>query len=392
MEDTFLANIAHETRTLISAIYACTDLLSHNLRGQKEALDLVATIRDNGGHLLHLINNAMEMCKLQAGMMAAHKIDCDPGQLVADVVSLMHSKAAQKDVKIAAECATPIPTIIRTDPTRLRQILINLVDNAIKFTPKGEARLRMTMVDDARDVEGSSICFEVADTGIGITSEQIERIFEPFTQAEVTTSRFYGGSGLGLTISNQLAGLLGGNLRVTSQPNQGSTFTLQIPTGPIEGVALVDQVPQLMLGPQQQKSRASLSMTDLQGRLIGMQVLLIEDRTDNQLLLSVILKSAGAKVSLADSASGAKQMVTQANQAEQPYHAVLLDTQMRHEDGRQVIGELRQQGYEGAVIAVTASETDRDRWIKAGCTESVTVPHSGGNLATEMIRVLAGVY
>ncbi len=233
----------------------------------------------------------MEMCKIDAGMMSIHKIDSDPGQVVADVVSLMHSKALDNGLKLSAACRGPIPQVIRTDPMRLRQILINLIDNAIKFTDEGHVEVTIEMVTPASSQQ-PGIRFCVEDTGMGMAGDQLERIFLPFAQADDSTDRYYGGTGLGLTISRQLADMLGGQLAVISQPHQGSTFTLEIPTGSLDSVAMVDQLPQLVLGPTSKLDTAiAKNMPDHKGRLDGLRILLVEDRTEYQLLLSVILKS-----------------------------------------------------------------------------------------------------
>jgi len=238
MQDKFLSYFTHELRTLIAAIFTCTDLLTETLEDRPDAVEMIRVIRRSSDHVLKMINNALDISKIEAGKMVIEQIDCDPGQAVADVISLMRPAAAEKNLTIDIERCGFIPQTIRTDPTRLRQVLLNLVDNAIKFTDRGGVLVSMEIVRGDSGKEGW-FCFHVRDTGIGLTHEQLERVFDPFVQADISTARCHGGTGLGLAISKQLACLLGGDLVIDSKPNEGLIITLTVPTGSIDGMAVV---------------------------------------------------------------------------------------------------------------------------------------------------------
>jgi PAS domain S-box-containing protein len=228
----FLANMSHEIRTPMTAILGFTDLLMTPDLSPQEQREFLETIRRNGEALMEVIGEILDLSKIEAEKMSLEFVDCPMLQVVEDVVSTMRVQAARKGVGLAAHCHSSLPNTIRTDPVRLRQILINLVGNAIKFTDRGSVGITL---DCSPGGDGRAIVrFAVSDTGIGIPPEKIADAFEPFTQADTSTTRRYGGTGLGLAISKRLAKMLGGDIDVVSEPGKGSTFSLTICSAPLD--------------------------------------------------------------------------------------------------------------------------------------------------------------
>ena len=301
----FLANMSHEIRTPMTAVLGYADLLAGAL-SDPEQVDAVNIIRRNGNHLLAVINDILDLSKIEAGEVRVEQLPVDLPQLLADVVALMRPRADAKGVACRLEFAQPIPETIAADPTRLRQILVNLVGNAVKFTAAGEVRI----VAGLRDAETSKprLQCEVIDTGIGIAGDDIGRIFQPFHQADASTTRMHGGTGLGLWISKRLAKLLGGEIGVRSELGSGSVFTLTIPTGPLAGVALIAEPCAAAAPKQPLPSPAAPSPPDLS----HCRILLAEDGPDNQRLVAYILRKAGAEVSVAENGQEALERVQSA--------------------------------------------------------------------------------
>jgi PAS domain S-box-containing protein len=222
----FVANISHEIRTPMTAILGYADLLEDEALDPAARLEHVRTIRRNGDHLLAIINDILDMERINSGKLPIEIADTPLPELVREVVDLMRVRANAKGLSIEVRAESGVPRRLRTDAMRVRQILVNLVGNAIKFTEEGGIVLTFLEQEGAG---GRSLCIQVADSGIGIRSEQVDRLFEPFTQADSTSTRRHGGSGLGLAISRRLARLLGGNLECKSMPGEGSVFTLSLP-------------------------------------------------------------------------------------------------------------------------------------------------------------------
>jgi len=221
----FLANMSHEIRTPMSVIIGYADLLLDPTLAEAEKTDAVATIRRNGQHLLTIINDILDLSKIEAGKMTTERVPCPLRQIIEDAVAPMQPRAVAKGLDLTIECSSSLPQTIVTDPTRLRQILTNLLGNAIKFTERGSVRLSCQPADTP-----SMVRFDVADTGIGISPENQTVLFQPFMQADGSTTRRFGGTGLGLAISKELAELMGGSLKLmSSRPGQGTCFRLTLP-------------------------------------------------------------------------------------------------------------------------------------------------------------------
>jgi len=365
----FLANMSHEIRTPMTAILGYTDVLladDEDAEESPERLEALRTIKRNGEFLLEIINDILDVSKIESGRLEMEQVKFSPQQLIADVLTLMQVRADAKKLALAVHYQTPIPATIVSDPTRLRQILINLVGNAIKFTESGTVQLVVSLVGSDRC---SLLQFDVIDSGIGIQPEQIEKLFQPFCQADATTTRKYGGTGLGLTISKRLAELLGGNITVTSQSGQGSTFTVTIGTGSIAGIPLVRD-------PVEATSAMATTATASASTKLACRVLLAEDGPDNQRLISHVLRKAGAEVTIVDNGARAVSAILQPEAGSTPFDVVLMDMQMPVLDGYGATERLREAGCEIPVIALTAHAMsgDREKCMSAGCNDYATKP------------------
>jgi len=285
----FLANMSHEIRTPMTAILGYTDMVIDNIdcctecpvykccevrTANKEYMQIV---HRNGRHLLDLINDILDLSKIEAGRMTFEIGPHNPVATVADVVSIMRVRADQKVIPLSVEFPGQLPERIQTDAGRLRQALMNLVGNAIKFTEDGSVRIVTTFLPSCRENQ-PAVQFQVIDTGIGIAEDKLASLFEPFVQADASTTRKYGGTGLGLTITNRIAELLSGELIAESTPGKGSTFTLTVPTGPVDGVNMIEE-PSEAVQVQLADARRGDSKRE-KVRLDGVRVLLAEDAED----------------------------------------------------------------------------------------------------------------
>ena len=364
----FLANMSHEIRTPMTAILGYAEVLL-GCTIQPDEVEAAKIIKRNGEYLLNLINGILDLSKIEAGKTEVDHVACSPIRLVGEVASLMRIPAAAKNLPLDIEFAGPIPETIHSDPTRLRQILINLVGNAIKFTEVGRVRLVIQFTHDAVGIP--LLQFDVTDNGIGMTAEQIDRLFEPFTQVDNSACRKFGGSGLGLAISRRLARMLDGTITVASVPGEGSTFSLTVGTGSLDGVPMVERPTEALLAEPPPDSLESLCYAQVQGR-----ILLAEDGPDNQRLLAFVLRKAGAQVEVAENGQVAVKMFVAAQEAGQPYDLVLMDIQMPVMDGYEATRRLRDLDYRGPILALTAHAMagDRAKCLAAGCTDYLSKP------------------
>ena len=364
LKSEFLAHTSHEIRTPMTALVGYTELLGDPDLSPAERAEGLATVRRNGEHLMTIVNDILDLSKIESGRMTIERIACSPFALVAEVAAVLRPRAAHDGLAFAVEYRSPLPETIETDPTRLRQILLNLVGNAIKFTPRGSVRLEVGPVEDTR------LRFEVIDTGIGLDAEQQARLFTAFSQADASTTRRFGGTGLGLAISKRLAGMLGGDLRVRSLPGEGSTFTLTIDVGSLAGVRLLDRPPEVRAAAERPEPSADERQA-LRGR-----ILLAEDGLDARRLLARHLRAAGAEVETAENGLVACELALRAAEAGAPYDLILMDMQMPELDGYAAAARLRAAGYRGPIVALTAHamEDERARCLGAGCDGFATKP------------------
>ena len=365
----FLANMSHEIRTPMTAILGFADSLDSGLT-ELERREAICTIRRNGEHLLQIVNDILDISKIEAGKMVLEPLACSPCQIIAEVASSMRVRAEGKGLHFEVDYLGRMPETIRTDPTRLRQVLMNLVSNAIKFTEQGSIRLRVELSPE--DAAGPMIEFHVIDSGLGMNAEQVASLFRPFTQVDTSFTRRFGGTGLGLAISKRITDLMGGEIRVKSSPGVGSTFTVRVPTGPLNGVALVD-LPAESLVPQGGAPKLAAPTTEAR---LTCRILLVEDGPDNQRLMVFVLKRAGAEVDVAENGRVGVEKALAARAEHRPYDVILMDMQMPVLDGYGATRLLRQQGYTQPIIALTAHAMagDRDKCVEAGCDDYTTKP------------------
>ena len=282
----FLANMSHEIRTPMTAILGYADLLLDEEELEKVPAhhrEFLATIKRNGEHLLGLINDILDLSKVEAGKLQVEQIRCSPFELLADLVSLMHVRADAKKLRLGANVIGPLPATILADPLRLRQVLVNLVGNAIKFTDQGEVRItaRLTLAGDL-----PRLCFDVTDTGIGMSEEQQARLFRPFSQVDNSSSRRFGGTGLGLCISERLAEAMGGAIEVRSSVGKGSTFSVTIDPGPLDGICMIENASE---APCDHLPPATSSV----GKIEPGRVLPADDGTESPRSITAVLEDAG---------------------------------------------------------------------------------------------------
>jgi PAS domain S-box-containing protein len=386
----FLANMSHEIRTPMTAILGFAQLLEEGCPracafGKEEFGRHIHTVRHNGDHLLQLINDILDLSRVEAGRMEVEHTACAPVDLVADVCALMRARADDKGLDFAATFHGPIPAQIHTDATRVRQILVNLLGNAIKFTERGAVHLTTRFERSASATEPDRLRFEVRDTGIGMTPEQVASLFRPFTQADASTTRRFGGSGLGLAISKRLANMLGGDIAAQSELGVGSTFTATIATGALAGVSMQED-PELPAASCALSARPVAKTAQVQAR-----VLLAEDGPDNQRLIATVLRKAGMQVSVAENGARALELALAAVAEHAPFDLVLMDMQMPVMDGYEATKKLRQAGYEGPVVALTAHAmgNDRQKCLAAGCDDYATKPIRRHELLALIERCIA---
>jgi signal transduction histidine kinase len=376
-KSSFFANISHEIRTPLTAINGFAELLMNSERTEEERRRDACIIRRNGEHLLTLINDILDQSKIEAGKMSVEPILCCPARILGEVHSMLRARAQEKGLSLEVKFEGPIPTKVRTDPTRVRQILINLVANAIKFTQDGGIILTVVIMP-AISADNPTLEIKIMDTGIGMTPEQQANLFKPFGQVDASISRHFGGSGLGLSISRYFARALGGDITVSSQGGRGSTFTVTVATGSLVGVPMQDDLQLAM------ESRDDFAAPKV--KMIG-TVLVAEDGMDNQVLIAAKLREIGLNVEVANNGKIACDKVLN---AQIPFDLILMDVQMPEMDGFAATLHLRGSGYRGPIIALTANATERDRTqcLNAGCNDFVTKPIIMDSLVKAMGRYL----
>ncbi len=376
----FLANMSHEIRTPMTSILGYADLLMSHDWPPSERREHLQTIHRQGNNLLAIINDILDLSKIEAEQVELEPMDCSPTEAVEEVRSLLQVRATEKNLGLETDFCDPLPKTIRTDPVRLRQILVNLLGNALKFTQQGGVRIRVrcTQPEDAP----AKMQFEVTDSGIGLSEEEIGRLFRPFTQADMSHSRRFGGTGLGLHISQRLAKMLGGQIEVQSEPGVGSTFTLTIDPGPLENVEMAS--PARTFAKEESPARESQEQK-LRGR-----ILLVEDVKDVQMLARVLLGRLGLQVEVAENGQIALDMAAASEAEGRPYDLILMDIQMPELDGYDATRRLRQDGWKGPIIALTAHAMtgDREKCLEAGCDDYLSKPIGGKELFDAIARYL----
>jgi signal transduction histidine kinase/ActR/RegA family two-component response regulator len=389
----FLANMSHEIRTPMAAIVGYIELVIEEgdlSRAPPSRSQYLLAVKRNSQHLMRLLDDILDLAKIESGKLDIERIDVSPLEVVDDVAQLMRPVAGEKGIGFELDYEGPIPERIRTDPTRLRQILMNLVGNGIKFTDQGGVRVATRLV--CKDSDRPMLRFDVQDTGPGLSPDACTRVFETFSQADASTSRMFGGTGLGLAISSQLARLLGGDLSLDSIEGRGSTFKLTIDPGPLAEVRLFE--------PVEDESDALETLTcastpvffekiRLEGP--GGHILLVEDGEDNRRLIALTLEKAGFEVSCAINGAQGVELALSARHEEHPFDLIVMDMQMPVLDGYEATRRLRQEGYEGPIIALTAHamKGEREKCLAAGCDHYAPKPVNRRELVAKVVAFLS---
>ncbi len=355
----FLANMSHELRTPMTAILGFADLIADpSSLSEAEFREYITTIQKSGRHLLVVINDILDFSKIEAG-----KMDIDPrgvaiGPLLLEIVELLRLRAEEKGLTLTVEFTTPVPDSVVTDDVRLRQVLMNLIGNSLKFTEKGGISIRVgtVLVENRQMLE-----LRVQDTGIGMDEEQLGRLFREFEQADNSTTREYGGTGLGLAISKRLAQILGGDLTAESEPDAGSTFRVTLP--------ISESVHTRWISSPEQPKLASAAPKKKSRVVLDNRVLFVEDGPANRRLVTTLLTKAGATVVEAENGRLGVDAALEAEREGNPFDLILLDMQMPVLDGYGAARELRARGYDRPIVALTANAmaSDKQKCLDAGC-------------------------
>lgn len=361
----FLANMSHEIRTPLGAITGFLELLKDPQNTREQLMDYVGVIDRNSKQLLRIVDDVLDLSKIEAGKFVIEKIDFSLSDLLQDFSSLMSFKAREKGLVYDLKVNTALPSSLNGDPTRLRQILTNVVGNAIKFTEKGEVSLEVNFKDGFLNLK-------VKDTGCGIAEEAKKHLFQPFSQADNSTTRLFGGTGLGLSLTRRLSEAMGGEFSLQeSKVNVGSLFVVRIPFNVSKNADWI--------GPQsigdQRRTQESVSAV---GKLLeGLRILVVEDSPDNQRLMSIILGNLGAKIKIANNGLESIELVNNEN-----FDVILMDIQMPIMDGHEATRKLREQGVTVPIVALTAHamKEEYNRCIASGFSDFLSKPLNRENL------------
>lgn len=349
----FLANISHELRTPLGAMLGFAELALETATEEKKT-EYVRTILRNGKELLRIVDEVLDISKAESNLMEIEKVQFSLPDFLKDIGHLMSMRAKQKNLDLKFITPEKIPTFIYSDPYRLRQILLNVIGNAIKFTEHGSVTVETTQTDDF-------IKFVITDTGIGIDPIHAEKLFKPFTQADDSTTRKFGGTGLGLYLSRRLARLLEGDVQILqSESGQGSRFEVNVRLHLEEALRRV------------QKNEVSASMPVKLEPLCQGKVLVVDDSVDNQELIAAYLTTDKIKFDLASRGRQAVEI------ADDSYKVILMDIQMPEMDGFETLKKIREKGIHAPIVALTAHamKGDRERCMQAGFSDYLSKPIS----------------
>lgn len=382
----FLANMSHEIRTPLSAVLGFADVLSQGGLSQREKDESISSISRNGKLLLRIIDDILDLSRIEAQRLELESVPFDLHEILRDLETTLSAKAADKGIELSVRREGDVGSRYIGDPLRLKQILLNVTGNAIKFTKKGSVTVQVESFATSSLVHGvgaiRDLKFTIQDSGIGLTSEEGRKIFEPFAQADGSTRRKYGGTGLGLAISRQMARAMGGDVVLKhSAPGEGSTFVITV------RAETVKPQPQVPSEGRPARSGSELSSNDYQSHLLaGKKILVVDDVMDNRILIERYLKPSGILVS---TASGGVEAIEKAKQGE--VDLVLMDIQMPIMDGYEATIQLRKTGFTKPIVALTAHamREELERCVRAGCDTTLTKPVTRRDLLAKITDVLA---
>lgn len=377
LKSEFLANMSHEIRTPLAAILGCADAIQR-ATADEECQAIAGMVQNQGRLLLGILNDILDLSKIEAGKLSVEKEQADITRIVADVESLLRMPATENGLKLEVLYATSIPKSIYTAPLRVKQILINLVSNAIKFTPSGKVTIT---VEYRRSEKSDHLRIAVKDTGIGIPSEKLEVIFEPFVQGRATMVSTTTGTGLGLTICRRLASILDGSISVSSEVGKGSEFLLDLPVGRLPAEQFVTP-----------ECAVAVKEHDLSSMMVAQhydcRVLVAEDTRGIQFVMMRLLERVVKEVVIVNNGKEAVEALTRSIAENKPFDIVLMDMQMPVMSGFDATERCRQMGIHLPIIALTAGAMagDRERCLAAGCTDYLPKPLSQQSLFEMLAR------
>jgi len=356
----FLATMSHEIRTPLTAIIGFSEMNLHDAIPEDARRRHSQSIVRNGKHLLQVINDILDISKLEADRIEFEHEKFSPFLVMQEVEQIIRPQVNEKGLVLDINYQYPMPEYIFGDALRFKQVILNLCSNAVKFTESGRINIEISC-----DFDHESLNVEVVDTGIGMTEDQVKKVFDVFTQADSTVTRQYGGTGLGLSLSRQFAEKMGGGIQATSLPGIGSRFLVTVTSGDLSTVRTVQNLDQIKALKKADKIRVK-EIKQVKG-----SILLAEDNQDNQQLFSLLLSKTGAVVDIANNGKEAVEMAMNT-----PFDLIFMDMQMPIMDGVEATRKLRQKGYTGAIVSLTANAMKQDRaaCFKAGCNDYITKP------------------
>ncbi|MVF14253.1 response regulator [Ketobacter sp. MCCC 1A13808] len=403
----FLAHLSHELRTPLTSILGYTDLLLKQ-KTRNDNDDHLQIIKRNGQHLLSLLNDVLDLSKIEAGKFELENKAVNFPEFLSDVYHLILVRAEDKNIRLLVEADQALPKFIEADPTRLRQILLNLLGNAIKFTDSGSVTLQVswdfaegiaegsdsseqekepdianTEAAGHSDAKAAEIVFAIKDTGIGIEEDEIPKLFKPFSQTKNVESRSENGTGLGLAISQRLAQRLGGGVEVSSVSGEGSCFTVTIKAG------IEESVEQQLLNIE----LIEANRPRLNAQQINARILIADDLPDLRQLLGHLIENTGAQVIFAINGQDAINQVRQAQQLKSPFDLILMDVQMPVMGGLEATQILRKEGFTGPILALTAATMrgERERCLAAGYSDHLSKPVDESQLMERILLHLGQI-
>ena len=372
-KSSFLANMSHEIRTPLTAIIGFSESLLDTTQTMGERVESINTVIRSGKHLMQIINDILDLSKIEAEKLEFEIRPVSPFELINEVHSLVSIMVENKGLYFEIDYDFPIPEKIFSDAVRFKQVILNLCSNAVKFTEKGGIKIKVSCNRDT-----NRLIVKVNDTGIGLSEAQVNKIFAPFTQADASTTRQYGGTGLGLHLSKELTIKLGGDISVESTPDVGSSFCVEFDMGDISNINMLSHVPDI-------KTHDHRSIINGRGSHVSGKVLLAEDNVDNQRLISIYLKKLGAETDIANNGKEAVDMAR-----EHDYDLVLMDMQMPVMNGIDATKRLREMGFSSPIVAITANAMKEDiaTCKLAGCSDFIAKPISQDKFMLTIMKYL----